>query len=96
MEPLTGLQTLSTALTIYEKASKVIREWIGKMPNTPTKEAATKDLKQAEEAMEIAKVQVAESLGYLLCHKHFPPVLVSEGKEKGPGCVGAKPEESRE
>jgi|CXWL01.1.fsa_nt_gi hypothetical protein len=81
MEPLTGLQALSTALTIYEKASKVIREWIGKMPDTPTKEAATKDLKQAEEAMEIAKVQVAESLGYLLCRKHFPPGIMLKVRE---------------
>jgi hypothetical protein len=51
MEPLTGLQVLSTAFTGYEKASKVLREWAGKLPDTPAKEAAVKDLKQAEEAM---------------------------------------------
>jgi len=76
MEALTAMQALSTALTIYEKASKVIREWIGKMPDNPTREAATKDLKQAEESMEIAKAQMAESLGYLLCRKHFPPGIM--------------------
>lgn len=81
MEPLAGLQALSTAFTLYEKASKVLREWTGKLPDTPTKEAATKDLKQAEEAMEIAKVQVAESLGYFLCRKHFPPGIMLKIRE---------------
>jgi hypothetical protein len=81
MEPLTGLQALSTALTVYEKASKVVRELLGKLPDTPTKDAATKDLKQAEEAMEIAKVQVAESLGYVLCRRHFPPGIMLDVRE---------------
>ena len=81
MEPLTGLQALSTAFTLYEKASKVLREWTGKLPDTPAKDAATKDLKQAEEAMEIAKVQVAESLGYFLCRKHFPPGIKLDIRE---------------
>ena len=81
MEPLTGLQALSTAFTLYEKASKILREWTGKLPDTPAKDAATKDLKQAEEAMEIAKVQLADSLGYFLCRKHFPPGIMLNIRE---------------
>lgn len=81
MEPLTGLEALSTAFTVYEKASKVFREWTGTLPDTPAKEAVTKDLKQAEEALEIAKVQIAGSLGYFLCRKHFPPGIKLDIRE---------------
>jgi len=81
MEPLEGLQALSTTFTLLKKASKVLREWTGKLPDTPTKEAATKDLKQAEETMEIAKAQVAETLGYFLCRKHFPPEIMLKIRE---------------
>ena len=78
MEPLTAMQALSTAFTIYEKASKVYRDWIGKEPDTTTKEAMTKELTQAEESMELAKAQMAETLGYQLCRAHFPPGIMLE------------------
>lgn len=81
MEPVTALQGFTTALTLYEKAAKIVRELIGKLPDTPTKEAATKDLKQVEEAMEIAKVKVAKSLGYVLCRRHFPPGIMLNVRE---------------
>ena len=76
MDATTGLQALSAALTVYEKAAKIVREWTGKMPDTPEKKEATKDLKQAKEAMELAKAQMAESLGYLLWRRHFPPGIM--------------------
>jgi hypothetical protein len=76
MEHLAPLDALSTAFTLFEKVSKVLREWTDKLPDTPTKYAAVIDLKQAEDAMEIAKVRLAESLGYFFCRKHFPPGIM--------------------
>jgi hypothetical protein len=55
MEPLTGLQALTAALTLYEKATKILREWAGKLPETSDKKEAAKDLEKADEAMEIAR-----------------------------------------
>ena len=76
MEPLTALQALSTALTIYEKGAKVIRDLVGNLPESPVKETTTKELAKAEESMEIAKAQMADSLGFPLCHIHFPPGIM--------------------
>jgi hypothetical protein len=81
MDATTGLQALSSALTVYEKAAKIVREWTGKLPDTPEKKEATKDLNQAEEAMELAKVQLAGSLGYFFCRKHFPPGIKLDIRE---------------
>jgi hypothetical protein len=53
-----------------------VRDWTGKLPDSPTKEQATKDLLQAEEALQLAKVEVARSLGYDLCKNHFPPGIM--------------------
>ena len=30
-----------------------------------------RDMEQAEQAMQLAKVQLAQNLGYLLCQRHF-------------------------
>lgn len=76
MEPLTGLQALTAALTLYEKAAKIVRGWVNKLPDTPDKREASADLTKAEEAMDIAKAQIAQTLGYPLCRNHFPPGIM--------------------
>jgi hypothetical protein len=76
MEPVTTLAALNAAFTLYEKAAKVLRDWSGKIPDKLTKEQATKDLAQAEEALAIAKVEIAKSFGFHLCRNHFSPGIM--------------------
>lgn len=78
---LQGLQALTLALTLYEKGAKIVRGWAGKLSDTQEKQDATKDLEKAEEAMELAKAQMAESLGYHLCRRHFPPGIMLKVRE---------------
>lgn len=71
MEPTTILAALNGLLTAYEKTSKIIRDWAKRTAeNSPTKHEvaeAVKDMEQAEQAMQLAKVQLAQSFGYPLC-----------------------------
>ena len=78
---LANLQSLSTAFALVEKVFKFLREGTGKLPDSPDKDAAVLDLKYAEEQMEMAKVQVADSLGFVLCRKHFPPGIMLKVRE---------------
>jgi hypothetical protein len=78
---LIDLQSLSKAFTSVEKVFKFLREGTGKLPDTPDKDAAVLDLKYAEEQLEIAQVQIADSLGYVLCRKHFPPGIMLKVRE---------------
>jgi hypothetical protein len=90
MEPTAILASLNGLLTAFDKGSKIIREWSKKTPaDTPAKSEAAevvKDMEQAEQAMQLAKVQLAQSLGYFLCHRHFPPGIMLKIREGGFRC----------
>jgi hypothetical protein len=45
------------------------------------KQAATKDLAQADETMQLARVELAKGLGYFLCQRHFPPGIKIDIRE---------------
>ena len=85
MEPTAILASLNGLLTAFEKASKIIRDWSKKTPaDTSAKSEVAevvKDMEQAEQAMQLAKVQLAQSLGYFLCRKHFPPGIMLKLRE---------------
>jgi hypothetical protein len=82
MEPLAGLQALATAFGLYEKISKAYKEWTSKLPdNTPAKQEATKDLAHVEEALQLAKVELAKGFNYPLCQRHFPPGIKLDIRE---------------
>ncbi len=77
IDPLTGLGALNATLTAYEKVSKIFRDLIKTQPNTPDKQEAEKNLKQAEESLQLAKAELAaKGFGYLLCRLHFPPGIM--------------------
>lgn len=85
MEPTAILASLNGLLTAFEKGSKIIREWSKKTPaDTSAKKEmveVVKDMEQAEQAMQLAKVQLALNLGYFLCRKHFPPGIMLKIRE---------------
>lgn len=78
MEPLSGAVA---ALTILEKLRNMYKEWAGKLPNGPTKDQASKDLATADETLQLAKIQLAQGLGYKLCQRHFPPGILLDIRE---------------
>jgi hypothetical protein len=81
MEPLSGLQALSTGLAVYERLSRQWREWFGKQPDTPAKQEAVKELEKAEDALELAKLELAKGFKYPLCQRHFPPGIKLDIRE---------------
>jgi hypothetical protein len=85
VEPTAILASLNGLLTAFEKGSRIIREWSKKTPvDTPAKSEVAevvRDMEQAEQAMQLAKVQLAQSLGYLLCQRHFPPGIMLKLRE---------------
>ena len=81
MEPLAVLAAFTAAFTAYEKLSKFIRDWTTKLPDTPAKQAAVKDLEHAEEALQLAKIELAKGFGFPICKRHFPPGVLLDIRE---------------
>lgn len=64
---------LTTALTLYEKVKHLLHDLLSKLPTDKKKREVEQDLTQPEEAMQLAKVEIAKGFGYPLCLLHFPP-----------------------
>ena len=91
MELTTAIAAFSAAMGGMESASKILRDWTTEMPETPAKQEAVKDLHYADECLKLAKGQIAESLGFPLCRKHFPPGImlkIGEGSFQCDTCTG--------
>lgn len=70
---------ISRAVQGFEVAITAVSQAIDSMPDGLSKDNARAALEQAKRELQIAKVQSARPLGYLICHNHFPPgVMLSE------------------
>jgi hypothetical protein len=81
MEPTQAITALASAFGLIEKARTLYKDLMGRLPDNAAKEEATKDLQQADEAMQLARVELAKALGYPLCQRHFPPGIKLDIRE---------------
>jgi hypothetical protein len=81
MEPTQAIAALTSAFGLIEKARTLYKDLMGRLPDNAAKAEATKDLQQADEAMQLARVELAKALGYPLCQRHFPPGIKIDVRE---------------
>ena len=81
MEPTQVFATVNAAFTLYEKAKGLFKDLAGKLPDSPTKHEATKDLAQADETLQLARVELAKGFDFPLCQRHFPPGIKLDIRE---------------
>lgn len=81
MEPTQILTSINTALTVYEKIKGLFKDVASQLPESPAKQAATKDLEHASEALQLARVELAKGFDFPLCHRHFPPGIKLDIRE---------------
>ena len=80
-EPTQVLTAFNAALTFFEKGKGLLKDLTGKLPDGPEKIEAAHDLAQSEEAMQLARVEVARGFKFPLCHRHFPPGIMLDIRE---------------
>lgn len=81
MEPTQVLTAVNSAFTLYEKAKGLLKDMTRKLPDDSNKQEVTKDLAQADEAMQLARIEFAKGLGFPLCQRHFPPGIKLDIRE---------------
>lgn len=86
MEPTQVLTAVNTAFSLYEKARGLLKDLTRKLPDGASKQEANKDLVQADEAMQLARVELAKGLGFPLCQRHFPPGIKLDIREDSIPC----------
>src|SRR5881628_3101810 len=74
------MTAIKLALDLLDKARTIYERYIKRLPPGPEKADGEKSLREAEEAVQTARAQLAAGLGYVLCRRHFPPgVMVKVG-----------------
>ena len=66
------------AVGMLKTAIDAIKELTKKLPEGEEKVETEATLAQAETQLKIAEAQLASSLGYNLCRRHFPPEIMLE------------------
>lgn len=64
---------INTALTLIEKARKIYTELASKLSGEAEKAEANKNLREADESLQLAKAEIAKGFDFPLCKRHFPP-----------------------
>lgn len=81
MEPATTIATITAGLTLYEKAAKLYKDAMATLPPGPKKDEAEHTIVEANTAIELAQVKIAEGFGYKLCRRHLPPGVLLDIRE---------------
>jgi hypothetical protein len=81
MEPMSTIAGINAVLSVGDKLMKLYREMFRKLPESAAKTEAGNDLKQAEDALQLAKLDLAKSFDFPLCKRHFPPGIKVDVRE---------------
>ena len=77
MEPEQAVTAVKLAVDLIEKVRNIYKEWTAKLPESEEKIEGEKTLQRAEEALNLAKVELAKGFGcYKLCGCTFPPSIM--------------------
>ena len=81
MEPVQAVTTVKLVVDLFEKARNIYKEWAAKLPESEEKVEGEKSLQRADEALNLAKAELAKGFGcYELCGCTFPPsIMLSVG-----------------
>jgi hypothetical protein len=83
MEPAGTIAALNLGLKLLEKMSEIYRQWTKSLPPGKDKIQAEKSVSQTDEALGIAKAEIAKAFQYPLCKRHFPPgIMLSVGWDR--------------
>ena len=83
MEVTGAIAAIKGGLDLLEKLHGLYKRYVQKLPTGKDKEEGEKALIAAEETMAVARAEIAQGLGFVLCRSHFPPgVMVRIGPEK--------------
>lgn len=67
---------IKLGLQLFKESIGLVKDVKDALPESPKKEAATKSLIAAEDAIRIAEANIAKAFGYPLCHCSFPPGIM--------------------
>jgi hypothetical protein len=96
------LPTLTASLALYEKVKAILKHILSTLPDSAMKTEAAKDLRHADEALNLANAKLAKVMGYPLCARHFPPGIMLDIREdnfprwKCPECGDIAPKNTKE
>jgi len=83
MEPTSAITAISGVIGIFDKMWKMYKDYSDKLSNGKEKTESEQFLNEARANLQIAKAQLGEALGHILCRYHFPPgVMVRIGSDK--------------
>lgn len=87
------IDTLGKGIGLFSSALAVLKQAIAMLPDNSKKDDAIAYLEKAEREFTLAESKIATELGYEICRKHFPPVvMLSEDDENWecPECHNVK------
>jgi hypothetical protein len=70
------ISALIQGVELFTTSISAIKQVIDLLPNNSQKEELLAEVNQAERQLKIAEAQIADGLGYRLCHNHFPPEIM--------------------
>jgi hypothetical protein len=83
MEPTSAISAISGVIGIFDKLWKMYKDHSEKLSSGTEKVESENLLKEAKQNLQVAKAQLADALGHVLCRFHFPPgVMVRTGEER--------------
>ena len=78
-----GLSAIALAISTLKQAKDLL-------PSGEEKEEVAENVEKAERQMKIAEANIAQSMGYKLCMKHFPPEIMLSEDGKSWHCPNCK------
>lgn len=90
MEPASAISAISGVIGIFEKLWKMYKGHSEKLPGGTEKIESENLLREAKENLQVAKAQLGEALGHILCRYHFPPgvmVRIGPGRNNQWQCI---------
>lgn len=70
------IKAIGEGIAALAEVIPVIGDIVKSLPDGSKKAEAQSLLEKAERELRLAEAQTAESLGYQLCRRHFPPVIM--------------------
>jgi hypothetical protein len=75
------IDTLSKGVGLFGSAIVALKQAIELIPNGSKRIDAIEALERAEQEFKLAEAKSAQKLGYEICRKHFPPIIMLEENE---------------
>lgn len=76
------IESIKQALTAIGLALSTLKQAKDLLPESPQKQEVSNTIYNAEKDIKIAEGQIAQSMGYILCHNHFPPEVMLSKDDK--------------